>query len=52
VEIDESVARKPYPGDVSDDERVFVAPCLCLLREDAAQRTYPLREVFEGCATS
>lgn len=40
--------RKPYPSDVSDDEWAFVAPYLTLLREDAPQREYPLREVFNG----
>jgi transposase len=41
-------ARKPYPSDVSDEEWALVAPYLCLLREDAPQRTYSLREVFNG----
>lgn len=41
-------ARKPYPSDVSDAEGALVAPYLCLLREDAPQRTHPLREVFNG----
>jgi len=41
-------ARKPYPSDVSDDEWAFVAPYLTLMREDASQRVYPLREVFNG----
>lgn len=40
--------RKPYPSDVSDEEWAWVAPYLCLIREDAAQRTHPLREVFNG----
>ena len=40
--------RKPYPSDVSDDEWAFVAPYLTLMREDAAQREYSLREVFNG----
>jgi transposase len=40
--------RKPYPSDVSDDEWAFVAPYLTLMREDAPQRAYPLREVFNG----
>lgn len=34
--------------DVSDDERAFVAPYLTLLPEDARQRIYSLREVFNG----
>jgi transposase len=41
-------SRKPYPSDVSDDEWAFVAPYLALVREDAPQRRYPLREVFNG----
>ena len=41
-------ARKPYPSDVSDDEWAFVAPYLTLMTEDAPQRKYPLREVFNG----
>jgi transposase len=43
-----SSTRSPYPSDVSDDEWAFVAPYLTLLAEDAGQRTYPLREVFNG----
>jgi transposase len=41
-------ARKPYPSDVSDEEWAFVAPYLTLMRADAPQREYPLREVFNG----
>jgi hypothetical protein len=44
----EAPARKPYPSDVSDEEWAFVAPYLTLLREDAGQRQYPLREVFNA----
>jgi transposase len=33
---------------VSDDEWAFVAPYLTLMTEDAPQRTYALREVFNG----
>ena len=40
--------RKAYPTDVSDDEWAFVAPYLTLMREDAPQREYSLREVFNG----
>lgn len=40
--------RRVYPSDVSDEEWAFVAPYLALCREDAAQRDYPLREVFNG----
>jgi len=40
--------RKPYPSDVNDEEWAFVAPYLVLLSQDASQRKYPLREVFNG----
>ena len=40
--------RKPYPSDVSDEEWTFVAPYLALVREDASQRHYDLREVLNG----
>jgi transposase len=40
--------RKPYPSDVSEEEWEFVAPYLALVREDAPQREYDLREVFNG----
>jgi transposase len=42
------MTRDPYPSDVSDDEWAFVAPYLTLMREDAPQRDYPLREVFNA----
>jgi transposase len=41
-------ARKPYPSDVSDDEWSLVVPYLTLMTEDAPQREYPLRELFNG----
>src|SRR5512141_496263 len=40
--------RKAYPSDVKDDEWAFAAPYLTLMSEDAPQREYPLREVFNG----
>jgi len=40
--------RKAYPSDVSDEEWAFVAPYLALISEDAPQRVYSLREVFNG----
>ena len=43
-----TTSRKAYPSDVSDEEWALVAPYLTLLREDAPQRDYPLREVFNG----
>ena len=42
------MTRKPYPSDVSDDEWAFVAPYLTLMTENAPQRDYSLREVFNG----
>ena len=40
--------RNSYPGDVSDEEWVFCAPYLTLMREDAPQREHSLRELFNG----
>lgn len=40
--------RNPYPSDVSDDEWALVAPYLTLLPEDAGQRQYEWREVYNG----
>jgi transposase len=37
-----------YPSDVSDEEWAFVAPYLALCREDARQREYSLRSVFNA----
>lgn len=37
-----------YPSDVSDDEWAFAAPYLTLMAEDAPQRAYPLRQVFNA----
>jgi len=44
----EAKARKAYPSDVSDEEWAFVAPYLTLITEDAPQRVYDLREVYNG----
>ena len=40
--------RKAYPTDVTDAEWALVAPYLTLMTQDAPQRAYPLREVFNG----
>lgn len=40
--------RAAYPSDVSADEWALVAPYLTLMTEDAPQRDYPLRAVFNG----
>ncbi|WP_210147695.1 IS5-like element ISAzo23 family transposase [Aromatoleum bremense] len=42
------MSRKPYPSDVSEEEWHFVAPYLTLMTEQAPQRSYPLREVFNA----
>jgi transposase len=40
--------RKPYPSDVTNDEWNFCVPYLTLMKEDAPQREYALRELFNG----
>ncbi|CUS03085.2 transposase [Candidatus Promineifilum breve] len=42
------MARKAYPSDVSDEEWAFTVGYLTLMTEDAPQREYALREVFNG----
>lgn len=37
-----------YPSDVSDEEWMFCAPYLTLMKEDAPQREHPLRAVFNA----
>ncbi len=44
----DSLCPQPLSTDVSDDEWALVAPCLTLLPEDALQRRYPQREVFNA----
>jgi len=41
-------ARSGYPSDVTDEEWAFVAPYLALCTEEAEQRDYPLRAVFNA----
>lgn len=43
-----STTRKSYPSDVTDAEWEFLLPYLTLMREDAPQREYPLRELFNA----
>lgn len=43
-----SETRKSYPSDVSDAEWEFLLPYLTLMREDAPQREYSLRDVFDA----
>jgi transposase len=40
--------RKSYPSDVSDEEWAFCVSYLTLMREQAPQRLYPLREIFNA----
>lgn len=40
--------RSGYPSDVTDEEWALVAPYLALCKEDAEQRDYPLRAVFNA----
>lgn len=37
-----------YPSDVSDEEWEFCAPYLTLMKEDAAQRDYTMRGIFNA----
>src|ERR1035438_1500585 len=37
-----------YQSDVTDDEWAFCAPYLTLMKEDAPQRDYPMREIFDA----
>ncbi len=43
-----SKQRTGYPSDVSDEEWAFCAPYLTLMKEDAPQREYPLRDLFNA----
>jgi transposase len=43
-----NTTRKSYPSDVSDAEWEFLLPYLTLMREDAPQRAYDMREVFNA----
>lgn len=40
--------RKSYPSDVGDEEWEFCVSYLALMDEEAPQRVYPLREVFNA----
>src|SRR5579864_7611090 len=40
--------RKSYPSDVSDEEWGFCVRYLALMTEEAPQRVYPLREIFNA----
>jgi transposase len=40
--------RKSYPSDVNDEEWAFCVGYLTLMAQDAPQRVYPLREIFNA----
>jgi transposase len=40
--------KRSYPSDVSDEEWAFCAPYLTLMKEEARQREYPLRAMFNA----
>lgn len=42
------LSRTPYPTDVLDDERAFVAPSLTQIDEDAPPRRHALRKIITG----
>ena len=42
------ITHNPYPSDVTDQEWEFVVPYLWLLPEDAGQRVYNPRDVFDA----
>ncbi len=46
--MNEPSGRRAYQSDVNDEEWAFVVSYLCLLRADAQQRVYALREVFNA----
>ena len=43
-----STKRQPYPSDATDAEWEFLLPYLTLMRQDARQRQYPLRVLFDA----
>ena len=43
-----NTTRKFYPSDVTDAEWEFLIPYLTLMREEAPQREYPLRDLFNA----
>ena len=43
-----STTRKSYPSDVKDDEWEYLLPYLTLMREDAPQREYSLRDLYNA----
>jgi transposase len=46
--MDIAPCRTTHPSDVSDEEWSFVAPYLTLMKADAPQREYDVREVFNA----
>ena len=48
IRLGMNIHRKSYPSDVSDEEWAFCARYLTLMTEEAPQRIYPLREIFNA----
>jgi transposase len=48
IKLGMATKRKGYPSDVSAAEWDFCVTYLTLMDEQAPQRTYPLRELFNG----
>ena len=48
VQLGMAKLRRGYRSDVSDEEWAFCAPYLTLMKEDAPQREYSLRELYNG----
>lgn len=48
IKLGMEAKRKSYPSDVSNEEWAFCASYLTLMEEEAPQREYPLREVFNA----
>jgi transposase len=48
IRLGMKINRKSYPSDVSDEEWAFCARYLTLMTEEAPQRIYPLREIFNA----
>jgi transposase len=46
--METATTRTPYPSDISDPERAFVAPYLTQMKQEAPQRGHDLRDVLNG----
>jgi transposase len=48
IKLGTNIKRKSYASDVRDEEWAFCAIYLTLMTEQAPQRVYPLREIFNA----